>query len=194
MLLRFRSWRLLWISGKAQMQRLQESSCPGSPGLILYKPWALPPAPQPLCPASGRRVALSGPGAPASFALRQDTAAGLRVKDQLGGGWGIPRVQAPALSTAPSAILQPGDASLGTLGQLVPDGQTAARLSFGVRLSAPGKAGARPAQPARPSRQQTQSSLWGLAWRASCSSRTGFSLLFFLPFALTARWALSLRL
>ena len=178
MLLRFRSWRLLWISGKVQMQRLQESSCPGSPGLFLYKPWALPPAPQPLCPASGCRVALSGPGAPASFALRQDTAAGLRVKDRLGGGWGIPRVQAPALSTAPCTILQPGDASLGTLGQLVPDGQTVARLSFRVRLRAPGKAGACSAQPARPSGQQSRSSLWGLAWRASCSSRTGFSLPF----------------
>lgn len=45
-----------------------------------------------------------------------------------------------------------------------------------------------------PSRQQTPSSLRGLAWRASCSSRTGFSLPYFPPFALTARWALPLCL
>ena len=52
-------------------------------------------------------------------------------------------------SPVPSSGL--GTSLLGPLGQLVPDGQTVARLSFRVRLRAAGKAGAGSVQPARPS-------------------------------------------
>lgn len=54
MLLLFRSWRLLWISGKAQTQRLLDPSCPGNPKLYLCKP-QVSRSPPLLCSPSAQR-------------------------------------------------------------------------------------------------------------------------------------------
>lgn len=119
-LLLFRSWRLLWISGKAQTQPLLDPSWPGNPELFLCKP----------------RASLSPPALRLLSAQHPRPRVAPRIAPSEADGWagfGLESGRYPLSARGPPcAMIHPRDVSRG-----MSAGQILARPSCTVRLRAP---------------------------------------------------------